>query len=119
MKKYYLLKRNHPGLFNEYCMDIISEEIRRKAHKNFRTDHTLILIEKTIVTDEIGTSEHYTNIWSMYESTGEDIQKQVKGRTMYDYTGIVCPLIHIKDDVMTWDQYCKRKDGDLVLKKLP
>ena len=119
MKKYYILKRNAPGLFNEYCMDIISEEKRRKAHKDYRTDHALILIEKTIVTDEIGTSEHYTNIWTFNEGVSSLWTSHTKGRTMYDYTGIVCPLIHIKEDVMTWEQYCKRQDEDLILKKLP
>jgi len=104
--KYYIMKRNSSELLNDYLMDIQKEKWG-KVSKQINPSHQLLLIEKTQVKDEIGTSEHYTNLWTMNEGCEIQWEQHTKGRLMYDYTGIVHPLIHKDGKVMTMEQYQK------------
>ena len=101
--KYYIMKRNSGNLLAEYLMDIDKDK-RGVIAKQINPAHQFLLIEKTVVIDEVGTSEHYTNLWTMNEGVPQ-WEKIVKGRTMWDYTGIVHPLIHKDGKVMTFEQY--------------
>lgn len=109
MKKYYIIKRNSPQLFRDYLGDISQPAREQVLKRRQPVNPGLLLIEKTIVKDGIGTSEHYTNLWEVNEGVDENWQKYVKGRMLYDYTGIISPLIHLKGEVMTFDQYANRQ----------
>ena len=58
---------------------------------------------------KLGTSEHYTNLWTVGEGCSILWEKHTKKRLMYDYTGIVHPLIHLNGQVQTFDQYTANK----------
>lgn len=108
MDKYYILKRNNPDMLNDYFLDILPEK-RGKVSTQIHGGEQLVLIEKTIMQDnDGGTSEHYTNMWTFNEGCPE-WEKHTKGRVMYDYTGVVYPLIHIGKQIMTFEQYINQK----------
>lgn len=105
-KKYYILKRNSPRLLAEYTMDIVSNN-KTAIKKRTSPEHDFILIEKTQVADNTGTTEHYTNLWTFNEGNGGECEKITKGLTMWDYTGYVYPLIHKEGKIMTFKDYCE------------
>ena len=106
--KYYILKRNGKQLMNDYLADL-SKEKREQVEKRLNENENLLLIEKTVLKDEIGTSEHYTNLWTIGEGCAILWEKYTKKRLMYDYTGIVHPLIHLNGQVQTFEQYTASK----------
>jgi len=101
-KKYYILKRYNSRL----ARDIISEFVRQDLiERQIDAQKPLLLIEKIV----IGENEFYRNIWSVEDGCEINWQKYVKGRLMYDYTGVVNPLIHLSGKVMTWNDYLNDK----------
>ena len=50
--KYYILKRNSKQLMNDYLADLTKEK-RKQVEKRLNENEKLLLIEKTIVKDEI------------------------------------------------------------------
>jgi hypothetical protein len=102
--KYYILKRNNPDLMTAYLCDLPVSK-RDVIGNRLIEKEPLLLIEKTIVKDEIGTSEHYTNMWTIGEGLPILWECHTKKKMMWDYTGVVHPLIHKDGKVMTFDQY--------------
>lgn len=101
MKKHYILRRTTSSLTAGYLHEF-SGKVREKIEKQIESTKPLLLIEKTTNKDNI---EEYTNMWSVEEG-GEILWKKfTKGRLMYDYTGVVSPLIHLKNRVLTFEQY--------------
>ena len=98
-KKYYKIIRNSKESIDSYLC-----EFAKVDRDKFKLDSRLplLLIEKTCHKDN---TETYTNLWTVHEGCASNWTKYTKGRQMYDYTGIVQPLIHIKDMVYTWEQY--------------
>lgn len=103
-KKYYILKKNNPQMMDDYFRDIIKN--KEQVRKQIKETDQLLLIEKTQMSD----NEYYTNMWTMNEGTSILWEKHTKGRMMYDYTGVVHPLIHRKGKVVTWEQYLSEKN---------
>ena len=103
-EKYYKMMRNNAHLMADYLCEL-SKEDRVKFSKKLNAADPLLLVEKTIVNDEIGTSEHYTGIWTIKEGVNSLWEQYTKGRVMWDYTGIVHPLVHKDGKVQTWEQY--------------
>jgi len=54
-------------------------------------------------------TETYTNLWTVSEGCKILWQKYVKNRLMYDYTGIVHPIIHLKGKTYFCDDYINMK----------
>lgn len=109
-RKYYVLYRaqsdTFKGMFNR-----LSDEVGKKILRRLNPKATLILMERTQVTDmQGGETEPYTGMWTFFETPLDNIYKVTKGRQMYDYTGLVT-LIHEKGKVFTFDQYNERKSG--------
>ena len=102
--KYYKIMRNNSHLAAEYLCELRKED-RMKFGKKINPSFPFLLIEKTIIKDEVGTSEHYTGVWTIQEGVNSLWEKYTKGRVMYDYTGLVYPLIHKDGKVQTWKQY--------------
>ena len=100
-KKYYIIKRNSQELSESYLQEF-SGELRIKLEKRIKHDLPLLLIEKTCNADY---SETYTNLWTVHEGCEINWTKYTKGRLMYDYTGIINPIIHLKDKHYTWESY--------------
>lgn len=100
-EKYYIIKRNFNDLSKSYLQEF-SGELRLKLEKKINHNLPLVLIEKTCNKDK---SESFTNLWTIHEGCEINWTKYTKGRLMYDYTGIVYPIIHIKDKKYTWEQY--------------
>lgn len=107
-KKYYKLKRLIPTDLEWDIRDIVGDKERETASRRCLTTHALCLIERTCMPD---STERVTNVWTMDE--GLDIwKKYTKGRLMYDYTGVVKPLIHKGDKVYFFnDVYDKTPRG--------
>lgn len=92
--KYYILHRN--DAHKKYnTVDAYVCEFDSLKHKAMikRIDRTkpLVLVEKTCNADN---TETYTNMWTISEGCESNWTQFTKGRIMYDYTGIVKPLIH-------------------------
>jgi hypothetical protein len=100
MKKYYILKRTSNSLINNYLMELPKER-RDKIDRKIDATLPLLLIEKTI---NKGVETH-TNLWTIGEGVESLWTVHTKGRLMYDYTGVVSPLIHNNGTVLTWEQY--------------
>ena len=98
-KRYYIIRRNSKELIEAFLCEF-SKTDRDKFKLN--PSLPLLLIEKTCNKDN---SETYTNLWTIHEGCDSLWTKHTKGRQMYDYTGIVKPIIHIKDKKYTWEQY--------------
>ena len=96
--KYYALHNNGKREHNEMVLSGISESKRKKFNHNMR----FMLIEKTC---EKNGSEDITNIISL--DLLQDCYLITKGRQIYDYTGIVSPLIHLDGKIYTFSEYCE------------
>jgi hypothetical protein len=104
-KKYYILKRNNENMLNDYLSEF-SVEKRLKFKINKKAE--FILIEKTIIKDIIGgITEKYSNLWTIDYTEEKFWLKYTKGKQMYDYTGVVLPLIHNEGKVYTFNDYCQ------------
>lgn len=108
-EKYYIMNRNSPDLLSDYLMEVTAS-VLKVVHNKVHPGHQLLLIEKTIFQTQEGSREEVTNLWTMNEGVSILWQKHVKGRLMYDYTGIVYPLIHLNDEVMTFKQYNQQQN---------
>lgn len=103
--KYYILKRNSKRLMNDYLADLPLIK-RMQVEKRLNENESLLLIEKTQTKDN---TEHYTNLWTVSEGCSILWEQYTKKRLMYDYTGIVHPLIHLNGQVQTFEQYTASK----------
>lgn len=103
--KYYILKRNSKRLMEDYLADLDTNK-RQSVAKRLKETDGLLLIEKTQNKDH---TEHYTNIWTTNEGCPILWEQHTKGQLMYDYTGIVYPLIHLNGEVQTFEQYTELK----------
>jgi len=104
IKKYYILKRNNQRLYNDYLSEFAKDK-REKILKRCNIEYGLLLIEKTCNKDH---SETYTDLWTIQEGCPILWEKYTKKRLMYDYTGVVHPLIHKNGKVLTWEQYSEK-----------
>lgn len=103
--KYYKLVRNRSIHLGWLLRDITIRKNRIIADKKCSDKHELVLVEKKCMPD---STEHVTNVWTMDE--GLDIwKKYTKGRLMYDYTGVINPIIHKGDEVYFFDDYIRSK----------
>jgi hypothetical protein len=100
--KYYILKRYNRRLAEDVIREFPNMD---QLYKQIDSTKPLLLIEKII----IGEKEFYRNIWSVEDGCEINWQKYVKGRLMYDYTGVVNPLIHLNGEIMTWKTYSNTK----------
>ncbi len=98
--KYYIMKRNSPAIMNDYLADIVGD--KAKILKRLDSTKPLLLLEKTANKEN---TEHFTNMWTLGEGCESIWTEHTKGKMMYDYTGIVYPLIHVNGTVYTWEQY--------------
>ena len=103
--KYYILRRINRR-YHIYTEDIINPKIRAAAEKRYNPGHTLVLIEKTCNKD---STEHITNVWPCSEGIDFLWKKYTKGRRVYDYTGVVHPIIHEDDKIYFFNDYLKRE----------
>jgi len=102
-KKYFMIKRNSPKLLGSYLQEFSGNELD-KIKKQVNVNDSLLLIEKTMNEDN---TESYTNLWTVSEGCEILWQKYVKNRLLYDYTGIVYPIIHLKGKTYFFDYYCE------------
>ena len=112
--KYYILRRNSPDTL-DFCMrdcELIARTSFENRRNKLSEKHALILIEKT--RDFKLNSERITNVWTMNEGCPILWEKYTKKRLMWDYTGVVNPLLHEKGLVVTWEQY--KNNGNKVVK---
>lgn len=105
--KYYILKRLTKDLVDSLISEISDNIDKRKIIKAIDITLPLLLIEKTINIDN--NIETYTNLWTIDEGCTINWTKHIKNKLMYDYTGVYYPLIHIKGNVYTWDEYKNSK----------
>jgi hypothetical protein len=101
MKKHFIIKRNSPELL-DFSLRELPEGFKLKKNQINKTD-PLLLIE--ITTNELDHTEKYSNIWTVNEGCSILWEKYTKGRLMYDYTGIVNPIIHLNGNIYTWKEY--------------
>ena len=94
--KYYILKNNSPELLNSYLQEFGGSD-RAKIELRCKASDSFVLVEKT--------EEVYTNVWTVQDGCPILWEKYTKKRVMYDYTGIVNPLIHLKGKVYFFEQY--------------
>ena len=94
--KYYCLHNNGTKSENEMVLRDLPESKRKKFDHKMR----FMLIEKT----EKDGSESITDIISL--NTLSECYLITKGRQIYDYTGIVSPLIHMDGKIYTFSEYC-------------
>jgi hypothetical protein len=99
--KYYILRRVDKNTIDAFRVEL-SDEKRKEIDKRIDPTKPLILVEKTCNKDN---TESYTDMWLIDEGVESLWTKYTKGRQMYDYTGIVQPLIHEKGIVLTFKQY--------------
>lgn len=99
--KHYILKRNNPRLMNDYLCDLSPHKMA-VAEKRVRVHHKLLLIERTVHKDN---TESTTNIWTVDEGCAINWEQYTKKRQMWDYTGVVHPLIHENGIVQTYEQH--------------
>ena len=109
MKKYYIMHRNSNSMVNEFLCEF-SKEQRDKIEKRINIKLPLLLVEKTCNKDN---TETYTNMWTIAEGCEINWTKYTKGRIMYDYTGIIYPLIHENGSILTWTQYVQKDVYDI------
>lgn len=101
-RRYYILKRidKDRKIVEDYLDEFRGDESKmKKINKQVNNTSTLLLIEKTTIIDEIGQSEHYTNLWTVEEGVESNWQKYAKKQIMYDYTGVIFPLIHFRGEI--------------------
>ncbi len=104
MKKYYILKNNTPSLLQSYLREFGTDKIE-EINSRLKSSNRYILVEKTIFTDDIGTSEHYTNLWTIPEGVSSLVYDITKDNVIWDYTGFVEPLIHVNKVAMRMEEY--------------
>ena len=104
MKKYYILKRVSKDIINDYLCEF-SKTDREKIEKRIDANLPLLLVEKTIK----NLTESYTNMWTIGEGCESLWTVHTKENLMYDYTGVVYPLIHENGTVLTWTQYTNKQ----------
>ena len=95
--KYYTLHNNGKREHNEMVLRDLPESKRKKFDHKMR----FMLIEKT----EKDGSESITDIISL--NTLSEFYDITKVRQIYDYTGIVSPLIHMDGKIYTFSEYCE------------
>jgi len=95
--KYYCLHNNGTKSENEMFLRDLPEPKRKKFDHKMRYR----LIEKT----EKDGSESITAIFSL--NTLSECYSITKGRDIYDYTGIISPLIHTGGKIYTFSEYCE------------
>lgn len=100
MKKYYILKRANKRLVQDYLMEFGGIERDKIEKRLLKNDGSLLLIEKKIK----GDSEIYSNLWLINEGCDSHLE-YIKENIMYDYSGIVHPIIHKGKKVMLFDEY--------------
>ena len=103
--KYYLLKRNSAELLDCYLREFDNDK-RAVIEKRTSLKHDLLLIEMTSNKDY---TETVTNFWTLYGGCASTWEKYTKRKLMYDYTGVIFPLIHENGNVMLWEDYLKSK----------
>jgi hypothetical protein len=99
-KKYYILRRLSQETFNAFFYEL-SSEIAEKIKNRIDMKMQFLLVEKTCNADN---TETYTNLWTIPENT-EVLYKITKKRQIWDYTGLIKPLIHQNGTVLTFEQY--------------
>lgn len=102
--KYYIIKRNDSKLLQSYLWEFDLLQIN-KIEKQINVNDPLLLIEKTYKDH----SESFTNLWTIQEGSEKLWEKYVNGKVMYDYTGIVHPIIHYKGKQYFFDEYTSKK----------
>jgi hypothetical protein len=106
--KYYILKRLTENLVNEYLMDIPQDKWK-SIEKRIDLKKPLLLIEKTITQNKVTkeTTEIYSNIFFISEGCDSNWTDITKGKVMYDYTGVVYPLVHFRGEVKFFKDFSK------------
>jgi hypothetical protein len=112
MKKHFIIKRNDPTAL-KYSLQELPESFKLKKNQVNEVD-PLLLIE--ITSNESDGIEKYSNVWTVKEGCPILWEKYTKGRLMYDYTGIVNPIIHLNGKVYTWDEYNRMKNSEIYFK---
>lgn len=100
--KYYILKRLNSKLLNDYLCEFDKAK-RETIEKRTSTKHDLLLVEKT----SKNNAETYTNLWTINEGCDSHLKYIGKNR-MYDYTGIVFPLVHENGDIRFFSDLLKK-----------
>jgi hypothetical protein len=96
-EKYFILHNSTTNNFQDFNRDL---------DKPKKTDlkAPFLLIEKICMPNE---GEKINNLYQIFDF--DKLQKIVKNTLVYDYTGIVKPLIHIDGQKYTFQQYLKIK----------
>ena len=100
--KYFTLKRFNSELFDNIKRDLLPKQLA-KINNRLDISKPLLLIE---IYENSKGNESYSNLYTV----GYDINlisDIIKGRIMYDYSGLSYPIIHLKNNTYTFKHYCE------------
>lgn len=102
--KYFILKRNNSKMLMDYLMEF-DGVLREKLEVKLDAKADYLLIEKNLKNDGEETIETFKNLITFNEMDISHIYKITKKNKIWDYTGIVHPLIHVNKQIYTFEQY--------------
>lgn len=101
--KYFSLRRFNLQLFNDCKKELLPKQLA-KINNRLDVSKPLLLIE--IYTNSKGI-ESYSNLYTV-DYDINIISDIIKGRIMYDYSGLSYPIIHLNNNnTYTFKHYCE------------
>lgn len=109
MKTHFILKPYNKELLTQYLR--LFDEKKRKSFKLDKDDQFILL---EIHTDNFG-NEKFTKIHTI--TTSSELYTLVKDNVVYDYSGIVYPIMHVKQKIYSFEDYNRLpKFNDPIIK---